>query len=239
MKYAIIAAGRGSRLVEEGVALPKPLVTVGGLPLVERLARIMASRNDCEGIELIVNEEDGPRIKAHLDSLVPALPVSVTILTTGGSMQSLAALLPRLGSGPVCVSTVDAVFPPDEFGAYADAFHEAPAPDALMAVTRYVNDEKPLYVATGETDRITGFFDTPAEGVSCVSGGIYILGPEALAILADCVESGVTRMRDYQRALVAAGLDVRARFFSTIVDVDHIADIAEAERLFRSQQNHL
>lgn len=40
MKFAIIAAGEGSRLAREGVDLPKPLVTVGGEPMIERLARI-------------------------------------------------------------------------------------------------------------------------------------------------------------------------------------------------------
>lgn len=30
MKYALIAAGQGSRLVSEGVKVPKPLVQVGG-----------------------------------------------------------------------------------------------------------------------------------------------------------------------------------------------------------------
>ena len=37
MKYAIIAAGDGSRLAAEGVAEPKPLVRVGGRPLIDRL----------------------------------------------------------------------------------------------------------------------------------------------------------------------------------------------------------
>ncbi len=40
MKYAIIAAGEGSRLSQEGVQLPKPLVKVGGEHLVDRLIRI-------------------------------------------------------------------------------------------------------------------------------------------------------------------------------------------------------
>lgn len=31
MKYALIAAGQGSRLVSEGVKVPKPLVQVGVL----------------------------------------------------------------------------------------------------------------------------------------------------------------------------------------------------------------
>ena len=40
MKYAIIAAGEGSRLAEEGISAPKPLVKVGGQCLVDRLIRV-------------------------------------------------------------------------------------------------------------------------------------------------------------------------------------------------------
>ena len=40
MKYAIIAAGEGSRLAEEGVAEPKPLVRLGSECLIDRLLRI-------------------------------------------------------------------------------------------------------------------------------------------------------------------------------------------------------
>lgn len=36
MKFAIIAAGEGSRLAAEGITLPKPLVEVGGEPLIDR-----------------------------------------------------------------------------------------------------------------------------------------------------------------------------------------------------------
>ena len=35
MHYAIIAAGEGSRLVQEGVALPKPLVDLDGRPMIK------------------------------------------------------------------------------------------------------------------------------------------------------------------------------------------------------------
>ena len=40
MRYAIIAAGEGSRLHQEGIAVPKPLVTVAGEMLIDRLIRI-------------------------------------------------------------------------------------------------------------------------------------------------------------------------------------------------------
>ena len=63
-----------------------------------------------------------------------------------------------------------------------------------------------------------------------VSGGIYALRPEALSVLADCAASGVSRMRDFQRALVASGLRLKAWQFSKIIDIDRPGDIAEAER---------
>lgn len=40
MNYGIIAAGQGSRLVQEGVGLPKPLVRMCGRPMIGRLIDI-------------------------------------------------------------------------------------------------------------------------------------------------------------------------------------------------------
>ena len=37
MDYAIIAAGEGSRLAQEGVKWPKPLVRLNGVALIDRL----------------------------------------------------------------------------------------------------------------------------------------------------------------------------------------------------------
>ena len=56
MNYAIIAAGEGSRLVQEGVALPKPLVDLDGRPMIRRLIDIFLSC-DAERISIIVNEQ--------------------------------------------------------------------------------------------------------------------------------------------------------------------------------------
>ena len=54
MKFAILAAGEGSRLAQEGVELPKPLVKVNGEAMIDRLIRIF---NDCgaEDIYIITN----------------------------------------------------------------------------------------------------------------------------------------------------------------------------------------
>ena len=42
--------------------------------------------------------------------------------------------------------------------------------------------------------------------------------------------SGVSRMRNYQRALLTAGLKIKAFPFGKIVDVDHAADIETARQ---------
>ena len=60
MNYAIIAAGEGSRLAQEGVAKPKPLVELQGEPMIGRLINIML-RCNAESISIIVNKwGDGP-----------------------------------------------------------------------------------------------------------------------------------------------------------------------------------
>ena len=43
MRYAIIAAGEGSRLTQEGIAVPKPLVKIKEETLIDRLIRIFIS----------------------------------------------------------------------------------------------------------------------------------------------------------------------------------------------------
>ena len=40
MKFAIIAAGEGTRLSQEGVRLPKPLVQLNGRAMIDRLIHI-------------------------------------------------------------------------------------------------------------------------------------------------------------------------------------------------------
>jgi hypothetical protein len=48
--------------------------------------------------------------------------------------------------------------------------------------------------------------------------------------------NGVSRMRNYQRALVDAGLNLKAFPFEKIVDVDHAGDIETASAFVASRQ---
>jgi hypothetical protein len=65
--------------------------------------------------------------------------------------------------------------------------------------------------------------------VKYISGGVYGLTSPALTVLQNCMSNGVSRMRNYQRALVDAGLKLKAYPFNKIVDVDHAGDIETAK----------
>lgn len=234
MDYAIIAAGQGSRLGGEGAPLPKPLVAVGGQPMVSRLVGMLDGMG-AESIAIITNPAM-PAVGETVRSLKVSAPVRLIEKSTGGSMESFHALAPALNAGrDFCLLTVDTVFAPEEFRRFIEAFESDPDADGYMAVTTYVADEKPLYVAATPEGDITGFLDRAVPGVGYVSGGIYALRPAALEILADCAASGVSRMRDFQRALIASGMRLKAWQFSKIIDVDRPEDLADARRFVGNQ----
>ena len=228
MKYAIIAAGEGSRLQHEGIALPKPLVHICGEAMIDRLIRIFRQNGSTE-IVIIVNTLN-PHTEQHIRQLKAkgkADDIRLVVKSTPSSMHSFAELSPYLADGPFCLTTVDTICNEQEFKAYIYYFNHCPY-DGCMAVTDFVDDEKPLYVATDKDLNITGFHDTN-EGDQFISGGIYCLRPNALNTLNKCLEQGQSRMRNYQRALVADGLKLKAFTFAKILDVDHASDISKAE----------
>lgn len=233
MNFGIIAAGEGSRLVQEGVKLPKPLVNLDGRPMIGRLLEIFI---DCgaEYIAVIVNEQMR-EVADYLRSLQAKLPVRLELVvkSTPSSMHSFYELGSLLrGKGRFVLTTVDTIFRQDDFRKYVESFENAPHDvEGMMAVTQYIDDEKPLYVETDSDMRITAFRDEAWPGVKYVSGGIYGLDSRAIDVLDRCLENGVHRMRNFQRALIEAGLRVEAYDMGKIIDVDHAEDIEKAREL--------
>ena len=228
MKFAIIAAGEGSRLQEEGIKLPKPLVHIHGEAMIDRLIRIFR-QNDAEEIVIIVNTLN-PLTEQHIRALQAqglADDIRLVVKSTPSSMHSFAEIAPYMGKEPFCLTTVDTIFKESEFAEYIRHFKDS-ALDGCMAVTDFIDDEKPLYIGTDEQMMITGFFDTN-DGYQYISGGIYCLKHQALDTLRNCLEQGQSRMRNFQRALVSDGQKLEAYAFSKILDVDHAEDIAKAE----------
>ena len=225
MKFAILAAGEGSRLAQEGVELPKPLVKIQGEAMIDRLIRIF---NDCgaEGIYIITNNLT-PLTQNHLRELQEADPkIHIIIKTTPSSMHSFYELRQIMGDGKFCLTTVDTIFREDDFRQYIAAW-AASTDDGMMAVTDYIDDEKPLYIATDPDLRITAFLDS--EPQPYISGGIYGLDERSFPVIDKCISEGQSRMRNFQRQLVKDGLRLKAYPFSKILDVDHASDIKKAE----------
>jgi NDP-sugar pyrophosphorylase family protein len=236
MKYAVIAAGQGSRLVAEGVGVSKPLLCINGEMLLERLFRIFLE-NDAESISIITNEKMTD-VHRFLEQSNLSVPLNVVTKTTSGSLHSFYELSPFLQGGKFCLITVDAIFTERDFSSYICAFKEDKENDALMSVTNYIDDEKPLYVQTDSDLRITGFFDEAMPDIRYVSGGIYGLNERVLSLFRKAMTEGLSRMRNFQRLMITSGLQIKAYPFSKIIDVDHESDIRKAEDLIRRQQKY-
>lgn len=235
MKFAIISAGEGSRLSQEGVRLPKPLVQLNGTAMIDRLVRIFTA-NGADEIVVIINNEV-PLTKTHLAELARTseVPLRVIVKTTPSSMHSFYELSPYLKGDRFCLTTVDTVFREDEFARFIEAF-KASDKDGMMAVTDYIDDEKPLYIGTDPALNITGFYDTPMADTKYISGGIYCLSPRSIETLEACIREGKSRMRNFQRQLVTDGLRLEAYPFSKILDVDHADDIQKAEAFLNNRK---
>jgi NDP-sugar pyrophosphorylase family protein len=231
MNYAILAAGEGSRLAAGGIKTPKPMVQLNGIPLIERLTDILV-RNGASSLSIIVNPHNQPTIDFLQKKSFP-VPINIVIKSTEGSMHSLNELRPFLQDGDFCLMTVDTVFHENEFARYINAFRNNSALDGLMAVTDFIDDEKPLYVETDNKLKITDFCDERQSGSKYVSGGVYCLRPIVFQALDYTMKSGKCRMRDFQRQLINSQLNLQAFPFSKIVDIDHPDDIAVAERELR------
>ena len=236
MRYAIIAAGEGSRLAEEGIAAPKPLVEINGEKLIDRLLRIFVSNGATE-VCVIINDLH-PQTEHWLKQRAcEGVPLNYVIKTTPSSMHSMYELAAMLdGDEPFILTTVDTVFREKEFGRYVKAWERLAADetvDGLMGVTDYIDDEKPLYVAVDDGGRNILAFRDRDEHPRYVSGGIYGLTPISLRTLRACVEKGESRMRNFQRALLADGLRLQAWPFTKVLDVDHAGDIVKAEAFLK------
>lgn len=228
MDYAIIAAGEGSRLVQEGIKWPKPLVQLNGTTLIDRLINIFL-KNDASSISIIVNEQM-TEVQEYLRNMELPVPFYLLVKSTPSSMHSFYELSHYLDGDSICLTTVDTIFKEEEFSGYIREFRKANQLDGLMAVTDFIDDEKPLYVDTDSDLMIRGFLDKQGEpACTYISGGIYCLRRPGLKVLNNAIEQGMSRMRNYQRQLIAEGLKLKAYPFSKIVDVDHAEDIKKAE----------
>ena len=188
--------------------------------------------NGATEIVAICNEQMTD-VQAHLEHIREEgrVPLGFIVKSTPSSMHSMWELSRWLDDEPFVLTTVDTIFREQEFAAYVQTFlqmiRQGDA-DGLMGVTDYIDDEKPLYVATDGQLRITAFLDN-CDMPHFISGGIYGLSPKSIDTLRQCIGRGESRMRNFQRALITDGLRLQAFPFSKVLDIDHASDILKAE----------
>jgi glucose-1-phosphate cytidylyltransferase len=201
VKAVILAGGRGSRLAEETDTKPKPMIEIGGRPILWHIMKIYAQY----GIEdfIICLGYKGARIKEyfynynlHSSDITVDLRSGVTIhqseaedwrvtlVETGLETQTggrLARIRKYLGDDAMfCMTYGDAVSDIDISAALA--FHQAHGKLATVTAVRPLARFGALHLADNLVDR---FEEKPVEESGLISGGFFILSPKAL----DLVES--------------------------------------------------
>jgi NDP-sugar pyrophosphorylase family protein len=233
MTFAIIAAGEGSRLRTEGVTVSKPLVRLRGIPMIERIIG-MAIRNGADRFCCIINEESTD-LREYFLSREFDIPVKIIVKSTPSSMHSLFALAPLLKEGPFCLTTSDAVFRETEFQRYLVYASSNTKSDGVLAVTEFIDDERPLYVEMNERAEILKF-DDQRGGLKWATGGIYFFSPRVFDVMDGALGRRMNRLRNFLRYLLECGYALYGFPFSKIVDVDHVGDIAAAEKFLEEQE---
>ena len=235
MHFAVIAAGEGSRLKAESVDLPKPLVEINNVPLIERLFST-AIRNGAESISCITNEEFY-EVHKYLKNRQFDIPFNLIIKSTPSSLHSFYALKPFLENKSFCLTTVDTVFKEQEFSNFIHEAESHTEYDGLLAITDFIDDEKPLCVELNNESRIIKFEDS-SENLKYATGGLYYFSSNILEEMDEAINSGMMRLRNFLKMLVKKNYRLNAFKFSKIIDVDHYNDIVTAEEFLNSVQTN-
>jgi NDP-sugar pyrophosphorylase family protein len=223
MQGGIIAAGEGSRLRQAGWTMPKPLVPVAGMPLIEHVIGNFVAAG-ISSLVIIVNERDR-ECEGWVQSHFPNLNLQITVKTTDSSLESFLEVAGRLGSGRALISTVDAWCPEEAFITFVRAARQFPPDATILGVTPFVEDERPLWVTLDASGRITSLNGGSGE---VVTAGIYLVTERVRRI---SPPAEVKSLRAFLVWLLHRGEPLSGVILPEVVDVDRGEDVAHAERL--------
>lgn len=197
MKAVILAGGLGTRLGEETSVRPKPMVEIGGKPIIWHIMKIYEAGgvNDfyvCLGYKGYVIKEFFANYFLHMSDVTIDLqnnsmtvhrtrtePWRITLVDTGLTTMTggrLAAMRPYLTEGePFCFTYGDGVADID----IADliAFHKA---HGRRATVTAVAPPGRFGALEFEGDVVRGFREKPAGDGGQINGGFFVADPSVL-----------------------------------------------------------
>ena len=184
MKVVILAGGRGSRLAEETTVIPKPMVEIGGRPMLWHIMRIYAAHGFKDFI--VACGYKGQAIEAYfadfpkgenglLDGMAVACIDTGGDTMTGGRLLRLAERLADTfmltygdGVGDIDISALV-------------RFHGAHGRPATVTAVRPPARFGGLEL---DGDRVGVFAEKSPAQAGWINGGFFVLEPEALGYIA-------------------------------------------------------
>jgi len=230
VKAGIIAAGRGERLASEGVSTPKPLIPIIGEPLIARVIRA-ASSVPVTSIACIVNDLN-PTVVDYLRSGPWPVPLELIVKTTPSSMESLFSLAPLLRDEPFLLFTVDAVFGVPVLEKFIARTSTLPQAQGVLALTRFVEDEKPLWARVDRRHKIIALGEA-ARPTRYITAGFYYFQPDIFEVVDSARAKGMNTLRQFLGFLLEKGYALYGLPVSKTIDVDYARDIERAESYLR------
>jgi len=200
MKAVILAGGLGTRLAEETVLRPKPMIEIGGKPILWHIMKIYASHgvNDfvvCLGYKGYMVKEYFANYFLHGSDVTfdlakntteihhnSAEPWRVTLIDTGEETQTggrLKRVARHLDSEDFCMTYGDGVADVDVTALIAE--HRASG--RLATVTAV---QPPGRFGSLEMDgvQVRGFREKPPGDGGWINGGFFVLSPRVLEHIA-------------------------------------------------------
>jgi NDP-sugar pyrophosphorylase family protein len=226
MKAGIIAAGRGERFVREGILIPKPLLPVRGEPMIARMIRAAATLK-VNSIACVVNDLN-PDVTHYLKGNVWPAPLDLIVKTTSSSMESLFCLAPLLKDESFILFTVDSIFSFKALKDFAAKVRSMDKSDGALAITRFVDDEKPLWVKVDSRDKIIAMGDEAGDS-PYVTAGFYYFRPNVFGMIDEARSRKLNALRQFLGLLIKTGFSLHGVHVPKTIDVDYPEDLNKAE----------
>jgi glucose-1-phosphate cytidylyltransferase len=200
VKAVILAGGLGSRLSEETTLRPKPMVEIGGMPILWHIMKIYAAHGIdefvvCLGYKGYVIKEWFANYALHTSDVTFDLrtgqmdvhhsttePWRVTLVDTGEDTMTggrLKRVLPYVGDETFCLTYGDGVSDVDITALIAH--HRTSGGLATVTAVQPSGRFGALEVSDG---RVSGFLEKPRGDGAWINGGFFVLEPDVGAYIA-------------------------------------------------------
>ncbi len=221
----IMAGGLGTRLRPLTENLPKPLIPVGGKPVLESIIERLAEQGFTR-IFLSVNYQ-AEKVEAHFGD-GSEFGVEISYLEENQRLGTAGALtlLPEMPSEPFLVMNADLVTAIN-FRRLLD-FHLDQAADATMGVREY-RFQVPYGVIEMSGNQITEINEKPTQSYF-VNGGIYALSPSVLKYVPKGQMYDMPTLFD--QVIQNKGLPAAFPIHEYWIDIGQLDDLQQAQREF-------